>query len=290
MILVFGRSGQVAQALKTHLAPHDVMFVGRQDADFSNPQQCLTVLDRVRPRLVINAAAYTAVDRAETERDLCRQLNAITPIQIGDWCKKNETPFIHFSSDYVFDGKGETPYKEESPFAPVNWYGATKAEADRALLSLNAKILILRVSWVYSSTGSNFVKTILRLAQNHDELRIVSDQIGGPTSADDIAQSVLSFLPQLSQFQNWGAYHYQGRPWCSWSSFAAEILFQAQKWDDGLSNKRVVEIRTVDFPTAAKRPANSRLDTTKFERVFGQKVPDWKFSLQSCLKEIYANP
>lgn len=290
MILVFGRSGQVAQALKTHLPPHDVMFVGRQEADYSNPQQCLAVLDRVRPRLVINAAAYTAVDRAETERNLCRQLNAITPIQIGHWCKNNETPFIHFSSDYVFDGKGERPYTEDSPFAPVNWYGATKAEADRALLNLNAKVLILRVSWVYSSTGSNFVKTILRLAQNQDELRIVGDQIGGPTSAEDIAQSILSLLPQLSQFQNWGAYHYQGRPWCSWSFFATEILSQAQKWDHGLSKTRVFEISTSDFPTAAKRPVNSRLDTTKFEQVFRQKVPDWKLSLQSCLKDLYANP
>ncbi len=269
MVVVFGKNGQVAQALFA-LQP-DFHFLSSADAPFTDPQRVLAHLDRRKPKCVINAAAYTAVDKAESERELSLQINAETPGLIAKWCKENGAMLIHYSTDYVFDGSGEKPWVETDPTSPVNWYGHTKLEGEKEILKTGCDAYIFRVSWIYSDVGHNFAKTIRRLAQEKKELRIVSDQWGAPTKAADIATATVALTKKLLAKESTpkpGIYHLRFSPFMTWFDFAKEIIEDARQKGLPLVLETLTPITSEDFPTPAKRPKNSRLDTL-FPKAFG---------------------
>lgn len=277
-VLVFGRTGQVAMELQ---ARADVMALGRDQADLSDPAACAAVIRQTRPEAVINAAAYTAVDQAESEADLAAVVNSAAPAAMAQACAKLGIPFVHISTDYVFDGSGQAPWPIDAPTGPLGAYGRTKLMGEEGVRSAGGPHAILRTSWVVSAHGKNFVKTMLRLGAERDRLTIVADQIGGPTAAGDIAEASLSIAAQLGDDPSKsGTYHFSGAPDVSWADFAREIFAQA-----GLSCA-VEDIPTSDFHTPAKRPANSRMDCSATEATFGIARPDWRQSLTRILKDI----
>ena len=278
-LLVFGRRGQVAREL-ARLAP-DAVFVGRDETDLSNPAACARLIEGLRPSAVLNAAAYTAVDRAEAEPRLAHAVNADAPAQMAAAACRLGIPFVHVSTDYVFDGSGDAPSAEDDPTAPLNIYGRSKLAGEKAVAAQGGRWVILRTSWVFSAQGSNFVKTMLRLGTERKSLDIVADQIGGPTPARGIAAAMLDIAAQMEgkDLKN-GIYHYAGAPDCSWADFAREIFAQA-----GL-DCRVRDIATSDYPTPARRPANSRLDCSRIGRVFGIDRPDWREGLGEVLNQL----
>ena len=276
-VLVFGKSGQVATELRRL---GDVLALGRDMADLGEPAACAAAITRHRPRAVINAAAYTAVDRAEEEEAQARIVNADAPGAMARACADLEIPFLHISTDYVFDGSGETPWSPSDPVAPQNAYGRTKAAGEAAIRDSGARHAILRTSWVFSVHGSNFVKTMLRLGETRDALSVVSDQIGGPTPAADIATTLLAMAKAMIAGQKGGTYHYAGTPATSWKGFAEAIFAAAGR------PVSVTGIATADYPTPARRPLNSRLDCAKLETDFGIAQPDWHAGLDAVLKEL----
>jgi len=277
-LLVFGKSGQVARELQARAA---VTALGRDEADLTNPDACAAAICKVAPSAVINAAAYTAVDQAETEEDIATVINGDAPAAMAQACADMEIPFVHISTDYVFAGDGGTPWQPGDPVAPPNAYGRSKLVGEDAVRAAGGTHAILRTSWVVSAHGKNFVKTMLRLGTERDKLTIVADQVGGPTAAGDIAEACLAIVAQLRDDPSkTGTYHFSGAPDVSWADFAREIFAQA-----GLSCI-VEDIPTSDFPTPAKRPANSRLDCTATEAVFSIRRPDWRRSLTRILTEI----
>lgn len=278
-LLVFGRTGQVARAL-AELAP-DARYLGREDADLSDAGACAAAIRTAAPRIVINAAAYTAVDRAESEAALAGAVNASAPAAMAEATADLGIPFLHISTDYVFDGSGTQPRCEESATNPLGVYGATKLQGEQAVLAAKGQAAILRTSWVFSTEGSNFVKSMLRLGRERDELSIVADQIGGPTPAAAIAAALLDMAQaMLKDPAKGGIYHFAGAPDVSWAGFAREIFAQA-----GISC-RVNEIATEDYPTPARRPANSRLDCAKIARDFNIARPDWQTGLADVLAKL----
>lgn len=278
MILVFGKTGQVARELQK-LAP-EAVFLGRDEADLSDLRACADAIFQMRPKVVINAAAWTAVDRAEAEEEAANLVNGAAPTAMARACAELAIPLVHISTDYVFDGAGELPFSPEHPTAPLGAYGRSKLMGERGVRASGAVHAILRTSWVFSAYGANFVKTMLRLGQERASLNVVGDQTGGATPAAAIAEACLTIAAQLqSDPMKSGTYHFSGTTDVSWADFAREIMAQA-----GLSCE-IVDIPTSAYPTPAKRPANSRMNCDTLV-VFGLKRPDWREGLQKVLQDL----
>lgn len=278
MILVFGETGQVARELAAHPG---VTCLGRDQADLSDPAACAAAILAAEPDAVINAAAYTAVDLAETEEPLATVINGQSPGIMARVCAGLEIPFVHISTDYVFDGSGTDPWRPGDATGPLGAYGRSKLAGEQAIAAAGGTWAVLRTSWVVSAHGNNFVRTMLRLGAQRDALSIVADQIGGPTPARDIAVACLNMAKTLgSEPEKGGVYHFAGSPDVSWAAFAREIFARA-----GLTCA-VSDIPSADYPTPAARPRNSRLDCSDFESNFGLKRPDWRVGLAAILKDL----
>lgn len=276
--LVFGRTGQVATELA---ALPDTLCLGRDSADLGDPAACAAAIKLHAPRAVINAAAYTAVDGAETDADTAQTVNADAPAAMAQACADLGIPFVHISTDYVFDGTGTAPWTPDAPTGPQNVYGRTKLAGEMAVRAAGGVHAILRTSWVVSAHGANFVKTMLRLGADRDALTVVGDQIGGPTPARDIAAACHTIARHLIDDANTsGTYHFSGTPDCSWADFARAIHSAA-----GLACD-VTDITTADYPTPAARPANSRLDCSSLETTFSIVRPDWRDGLAKILVDL----
>ena len=274
-ILVFGKTGQVACELQ-HLHP-EFTYLSREEADLSNPDACAEAILAAKPSAVINAAAYTAVDHAEDEESLAYTINAAAPAAMANACATLGIPFVHISTDYVFDGSGEMSRAPDAPTAPINAYGRTKLAGEEAIRASGALHAILRTSWVFSGHGNNFVKTMLRLSETREALSIVADQIGGPTPASSIAIACATIAQNLNKS---GTHHISGAPSVSWADFAREIFAQADR------TITVTDIPTKDYPTPAVRPLNSRLDCASLLSDFGVKQPQWKDELAKVISEL----
>lgn len=283
MILVFGKTGQVARELAA-LAP-DALCLGRDRADLTDPAACAAAITAQRPAAVINAAAWTAVDRAETEEEAATAVNGAAPGAMAQACAAAGIPFVHISTDYVFDGQGTAPFAPDHPTAPLSAYGRSKLAGERAVRAAGGPHVILRTSWVFSAHGSNFVRTMLRLGAERPVLRVVADQTGGPTPAAAIAAACLTIADRLrTQPGLSGTHHFAGAPDTTWAGFARAIMAAA-----GLP-AQVEDIATADWPTPARRPANSRLDCSTLEQAFGIARPDWRAHLAAVLADLGALP
>lgn len=258
------------------------MFLGREAADLCDPVQCAEAVLEHHIDVVINAAAWTAVDRAEVEEPAATVVNGEAPAAMAQACAVKNIPFLHVSTDYVFDGSGDTPFKPDHQTAPLGAYGRSKLAGETGIRQSGADHLILRTSWVVSAHGSNFVKTMLRLGAERDSLRVVADQIGGPTPAADIANAILIAAGKMTRGMIGGTYHFAGSPNLSWADFARVIMDRA-----GLGC-RIENITTPDYPTPAQRPTNSRLDCSTFTRDFGVSQPDWRTGLEAILTDLGA--
>jgi dTDP-4-dehydrorhamnose reductase len=277
-ILVFGQTGQVATELQRQA---DVTALGRAEADLTNPAACAAAIAEVDTDVIINAAAYTAVDKAETDTDTAEMVNHTAVGAMAREAARRGIPFLHISTDYVFPGGGKTPWLVDDATGPLGVYGATKLRGEQAVQSANGPHAILRTSWVYSAHGNNFVKTMLRLGKERDALTIVGDQIGGPTEAGDIAAALITMGSQFVEGKATnGVYHFSGTPDCSWADFAKQIFAQAN------IDCSVTPIPTTDYPTPATRPLNSRLNCASTVTNFGITQPDWKVSLRRVLIEL----
>ncbi len=277
-ILVFGKNGQLATEVA---ALSRALCLGRDEADLSEPESCAALITERRPDAVINAAAYTAVDKAETEEDLATLINGETPGAMARACADLGIPMVHISTDYVFEGGGTKPWRPDDPTGPLGAYGRSKLNGEEAVRAADGLHAILRTSWVVSAHGNNFVKTMLRLGAERDRLTIVADQIGGPTPARAIAAACHKMTRDLiADHSKAGTYHFSGAPDVSWADFAREIFVQS-----GL-NPEVVDIPTSDYPTPAKRPLNSRMDCSSLEETFGIQRPDWRDGLADILRDL----
>ncbi len=281
-LAVFGKTGQVATELRRR-APNGVAVqaLGRDRADFSQPDQVYDLALGLDADAVINAVAYTAVDKAESEPDLAERVNTASVGALANVCSGKSIPLVHISTDYVFPGTGDTPWRPDDATGPLGVYGKTKLAGEDAIRNLAANPhAILRTSWVFSAHGGNFVKTMLRLGTERDRLNIVADQIGGPTPAADIADACFRLAKGLIDGQAGGTYHFSGAPDVSWADFARDIFAQS-----GISCG-VTDIPTADYPTPAARPLNSRLDCSTLKARFGIVRPDWKTGLARVLTEL----
>ena len=276
--LVFGSTGQVAQELQRSLP--DAVFLPRAAADLGDPAACAAAIRTHRPSYVINAAAWTAVDRAETEEAAATVVNADAPTAMAQACADLRIPFLHISTDYVFDGGGTRPFTPDDPTAPIGAYGRSKAKGEAGVRAAGGAHLILRTSWVVSAHGANFVKTMLRLGASRDTLSVVADQIGGPTPAADIAQTLIVAAKALLQGHAGGTHHFSGAPDTSWADFARAIMARAAL------PCQIIDIPTTDYPTPARRPLNSRMDCSSLHAAFGVDRPDWQQGLDRILKEL----
>ena len=276
--LVFGRTGQVATELQ-RLAY--VMALGRDQVDLSDPAACAAAIHAHRPRAVINAAAFTAVDAAESDEALANLINGEAPAAMARACAALDIPLVHISTDYVFAGTGTRPSAPDDQTAPQNAYGRSKLVGELGIRAAGGCHAILRTSWVFSAHGGNFVKTMLRLSESRDSLNVVANQVGGPTPASAIAAACLSIADQLRQAPaKAGTYHFSGAPDVSWCDFAHAIFAQAGR------GTRVAPIATSDYPTPAARPLNSRLDCRLTEEIFGISRPDWREALTETMTHL----
>lgn len=288
-IFVAGNSGQVALSLKETATARSLSLktYGRPEFDLADTNALADVITAQKPTAIINAAAYTAVDAAENEKETAFAVNAAGAQALAAAAYKLDIPFIHISTDYVFDGIKDTPYTEEDPTGPTGVYGQSKLEGERLVMAANPHAIILRTAWVYSPFGKNFLKTMLSLA-SRESLGVVADQIGNPTYAPDIANAILDMLQTIlrsddpSPFS--GIYHMTGYGSTSWHGFAEAIFTVAAT--EGYAKPVVNAITTADYPTPAKRPANSRLDCSKLETIFSVKLPDWETSTATCVKRL----
>jgi dTDP-4-dehydrorhamnose reductase len=281
MILVFGKTGQVAKELQQL---GTVTALGREDANLSDPQACANAIRRHAPDAVINTAAYTAVDQADDEEAVATVINGDAPKAMAKACAKLGIPFVHISTDYVFKGTGQDPWRPQDQTGPQNAYGRSKLVGETGIANSGGTYAILRTSWVVSAHGANFIKTMLRLSETRDALNIVGDQIGGPTPASDIALACLQIAEQLIQdCSKSGIYHFSGAPDVSWADFADEIFEQAGKSVD------VTPVPTADYPTPAQRPLNSRMDCSTTKRAFSIERPDWVTGLKKILDDLEAS-
>lgn len=283
-ILLLGCDGQLGQALQPELATlGSLTALNRHQLDLAAPQQLRSELRRLAPQLVVNAAAYTAVDRAESDRDTAWQINAIAPGILAEEARDLGALLVHYSTDYVFDGLQAAPYREDDPAAPLNVYGQSKLAGEQAIRSAGAEHLILRTSWVYSLQGGNFLLSMLRLLQERDELRVVADQVGAPTWTGSLARASARMLGawQAGSAGELGTYHMTAQGETTWFGFASAIAthLQAQR----LPCARLLPIRSDEYPSAARRPANSLLDGSRLRRQWGIELEPWQRALQSCL-------
>ncbi len=278
MMLVFGSSGQVATELRGLLP--DAVFWGREQADLSKDPDIGRMIEEARPDGIINAAAYTAVDKAEDEEALALQINATAPRKMAEAAARLGIPLVHISTDYVFDGAGEEPFVPGGMTAPLGAYGRTKLKGEEAIAAIAPDYAILRTSWVFSAHGANFLKTMLRLSETREHLTIVSDQVGGPTPASAIAEACVKIAGALKdQSSKTGIYHFSGAPDVSWADFAREIFRQAGR------TVSVEDIPTAAYPTPARRPLNSRLDCRSLS-AFGLDRPDWEAGVADTLAKL----
>jgi dTDP-4-dehydrorhamnose reductase len=277
-ILVTGATGQVGSELKV-LAPHysqlDWVFADRSVLDLSNLKVISHVLDEIQPQIIINCAAYTAVDKAESETELADILNHQAVAVLAQWSHSNGCQFLHLSTDYVFDGNSSTPLTEEAATGPINVYGQTKWAGEQACLRENPNAIVIRTSWVYSSFGANFVKTMSKLMQERNSLNVVNDQIGSPTYAADLAEAIVTIIIH----PNWqaGIYHYSNEGEISWYEFALAIQ------EIGGFDCQITGIPSADYPTPARRPKYSLLDKSKIATTFAVAVPEYRESLEKCM-------
>jgi len=286
--LIIGKLGQVGYQLRRTVAPlGHITALEYPEIDLCSPSSIRTVLDQIKPDVILNAAAYTAVDKAQSDEERATQLNAQAPEILARYAKDNDALLVHYSTDYVFDGKSKRPYVETDTVAPLSVYGKTKAAADRAIRSNGCKHLIFRLCWVYGARGQNFFLTMRKLAQSREELRVVSDQWGCPTGARLIAEATALALTQVLQSKSpesyYGLYHLADDGSASWHQFAQKII-------EGMPTeerkcKTVTPITTGEYPTAAARPAYSVMDCSKMERVFGVRLPHWETLLQLVNEE-----
>ncbi|MEP3232279.1 MAG: dTDP-4-dehydrorhamnose reductase [Hyphomicrobiales bacterium] len=291
-VLVIGQSGQIARVLSVlgRKSDHQIATKGRADCDLmqtANIPKCLLMPNGEKPEVIVNAAAYTAVDNAECDGQTAYILNRDACQALALACKDSEIPLVHISTDYVYKSDGSAALLETNPTGPINVYGHSKLAGEFEITKEHDQHIILRTAWVFSSTGNNFVKTVLRLAADHDELQIVADQIGNPTAANDLGAAIITIIDRLSRKEKdddfFGVYNFAGRGDISWANFARTI-FSISKQNGGPSCD-VRDILTDEFPSRASRQLNSRLDTTKFETVFGP-IPSWEGQLQEVVKEL----
>jgi dTDP-4-dehydrorhamnose reductase len=261
----------------------DLLALDYEGLDITDQAAVFSVVSEFLPDYIINAAAHTAVDRAEQEVELSNAINRDGPKYLAQAAESCGAVMLHISTDYVFDGEGEKPYIESDPTSPQGVYGKSKLAGEQAVADECSKHLILRTAWVFGKHGNNFVKTMLRLAQTRDELNIVGDQFGGPTYAGDIAGALIAMVGYIEQGQQpaWGVYHFAGMPYASWYEFAAKIFQLAETKGVLAKQPKITSIPTAAYPTPAKRPANSRLDCSKIENQFGIKPSDWVAALDN---------
>lgn len=289
-ILVTGTEGQVARALAERAGPHGVTvtLVGRPDLDLADPASVGAALSRSEGDVIVNAAAYTAVDQAESEPDAAQAINAVGAGAVAEAARRKGVPVVQISTDYVFEGTGERPFREEDPVAPIGVYGRTKLAGEQAVAAMHPDHAILRTAWVYSPFGKNFLKTMLRVAATRDELTVVADQHGSPTNALDIADGVIAVCRNLLARPDdpslRGVFHMAGAGYTTWAAFADEIFAISARL--GGPSARVRAIATADYPTPARRPANSRLDCAKLKAAHGVSLPLWQQSLPACLERL----
>jgi dTDP-4-dehydrorhamnose reductase len=285
-ILLIGKNGQVGWELRRTLAPlAEVVAVDYPEINFSDPPALRQFVAATRPNVVVNAAAYTAVDKAETETELCRQVNAVAPGVLAGEAKKLGALMVHYSTDYIFDGTKTSPYVETDAPNPLGAYGRSKLEGDRAVKASGANHLIFRLCWVYGARGQNFMLTMQRLAREREKLRVVDDQFGCPTWSRMIAETTTLALKQVlasadSSVFN-GEYHLAASGQTNWHGFASRIIELMPETERKC--RAVEQITTPEYPTPAKRPANSVLDCGKLQKTFGLRLPDWEASLRQVL-------
>ncbi|WP_343320954.1 dTDP-4-dehydrorhamnose reductase [Sphingobacterium multivorum] len=280
-ILVTGASGQLGSEIKelsVNYTDDTFIFVDRGEMALDDLTQVLNVIENVNPDLIISGGAYTAVDKAESEVELVDIINHQAVATMAEWAKQNNRKLIHISTDYVFQGTSSTPLKETEPTNPINVYGLTKQKGEEAIISSDADAIIIRTAWVYSSYGANFVKTMIRLMTDREEISVIGDQIGSPTYAHDLAQVILKIVHS----DRWvkGIYHFSNEGEISWYDFAVAIK-ELKNLDCNIK-----PITSAEYPTAAKRPSYSLLDKTKIKQTFGVAVPEWKQSLSNMLEKI----
>lgn len=283
-LLVIGRTGQVATEIQ-RLAGLDLAItaLGREAADLNDPAACAAVVAGADADIVINAAAYTAVDKAEGEEATAMAVNGHSPGAMARAAAARGLPFLHISTDYVFDGSGTRPWREDDPVGPLGAYGRSKLEGEREVAAADGPHVILRTAWVFAGHGGNFVRTMLRVGATRDRLTVVDDQRGGPTPAADIARALVAIARAFATGQGVsGVFHFAGAPTVSWREFALEIFRQA----DWLRTPEVTPIRTADWPTPAVRPGNSALDCSRITAAYGIAQPDWRVGLQAVLTEL----
>lgn len=288
-VLVTGRDGQVAQSLAERHGGHELVFAGRPDLDLADPASIERTVAAVNPALVISAAAYTAVDKAEEEPELAMAVNGEGPGVLARAAAKIGAPVIHLSTDYVFDGSLDRPWREDDPVAPLGVYGATKLAGEQAVAASGAAYAILRTAWVYSPFGANFVKTMLRLAETRDLLSVVEDQQGCPTSALDIADGIGAVIAAWKTDPALGAnaiYHLAGAGETHWAGFARAIFAESGKRGGPVAE--VVGVPSTDYPTRVRRPANSRLDCMRMAQTFGYRAPPFSISLGPTVEALIA--
>lgn len=295
-ILLTGVNGQLGHQLRTALASlGNIVALNRTELNLSQADSILQALERHQPDIIVNPAAYTAVDRAESEVEQARSVNAAAPALLAQWAARRQALLLHYSTDYVFDGAGERPWREDDPVQPRSVYGQSKWEGEEAVRAAAPRHLILRTSWVFGAHGGNFLKTILRLAQERDNLRVVADQIGAPTSTALISEVTAAllrdYLRKPTDFA-YGSYHLAAQGETSWHGYARFLVAEAEKlgFTLRLSPADITPIATADYPLPAPRPANSRLDCTKLQRTFGLALPRWESGVEQVLAELAAQP
>jgi dTDP-4-dehydrorhamnose reductase len=289
-ILVAGRTGQLAVSLLERLPRdgHTVVALEAPELDLTDPASIARAVEAAAPEAIVNAAAYTAVDKAESQRDLAFAVNATGAGLLAEAAAARGLPFVHISTDYVFSGDGGAPYAEDAPTGPTGVYGASKLAGERAVLAANPRSIILRTAWVCSPFGANFVKTMLRVGQERETVSVVADQHGAPTFAADLADAIARLLPRLAAApagdEGFGVFHLTGMPHTTWHGFAAAIFEGAAA--RGLRVPRLAAITTADYPTPARRPADGRLDCGRIARVHGIAAADWRLSLSHLLDTL----
>ena len=283
-ILLAGGSGQLAQELQPILlSVGEVIAVDRTCVDLSQPESIRQAMAEIKPDLVVNAGAYTAVDKAESDADLAHAVNGIAPGIFAEECEKLGASLIHFSTDYVFDGSQSSAYLETDSTNPLGTYGKSKLAGEEAIRQAGSRHIIIRTAWVYGNGGKgNFVKTMLRLGKEREEIRVVADQIGSPTWTGDLAAATTQIIPGIG-LEDFGTYHYTNSGVCSWYDFAIAIFEEAEKLGFPLKIKRVIPITTAEYPTPAKRPAFSVLSTVKISALLGTHPPHWRQGLRQML-------
>jgi dTDP-4-dehydrorhamnose reductase len=292
-VLLLGGSGQVGHELRGTLPSlGELTIVPRSEADLSKPESLRAVLRAYQPRVVVNAAAYTAVDRAEGEPELAHSVNAVAPGVLAEEAEALGALMVHYSTDYVFDGRKPEPYDESDTPNPLSVYGRSKLEGERRVASACRRHLILRTSWVLGAHGENFLKTILRLAAEREALRVVSDQRGAPTSAALIAEATAALIHEMRGARaadaRWGIYHLASAGDTTWYEYASYAIGRARRlgWPLRTGPEAIVAIRSDEYPTPAVRPANSRLDTSRLRREFGVSLPEWTSGIDQTLQQL----